>query len=185
MNACDMPREPEQYALILGANVAAARSRLRLRQSSLAARMAALGWNWHPQTVSEVEAGRRALRADEMFGLFLALETSLTALMVPPFDTLSVPTPSGELVAATRFLEMSEAVEWDGDTPKILARSGSTPALDAMMAGKREELRRMEEYIEDLRRDAGIEPSGEPLPGEAPDVEAEDIPPRHRRRGSR
>jgi hypothetical protein len=185
MDACDMPREPEQYALILGANVGAARSRLRLRQASLAARMAALGWNWHPQTVSEVEAGRRALRADEILGLTLALETSVMALMSPPFDAPAVATPSGDLVGAARFAAIDGSVEWDGDTPKIIAPSGSTPVLDAMMAGKREELRRMEEYIDDLRRDAGIEPQGEEeSAGEAPDVGVEDIPPR-RLKGSR
>ena len=154
MNACDMPREPEQYALILGTNVAAARSRMRLRQSSLAARMGSLGWNWHPQTVSEVEAGRRAVRADEVLGLALALETSVMTLMSPPLDSPAVATPSGALIGADRFAAIDSSVEWDGDDPKLLPPNGRTPVLDAMMAGKREELRRMEEYVEELRRQA-------------------------------
>lgn len=154
MDACDMPREPEQYALILGGNVAAARRRLRLRQSSTAARMGALGWNWHPQTVSEVEAGRRALRADEVLGVALALETTVAALMSPPLDAPAVATPSGALVSAARIAAIDGTVEWDGDNPKLIPPSRSTPALDAITAGKREELRRMEEYVEELRRQA-------------------------------
>lgn len=184
MDACDMPREPEQYALILGANVGAARNRRRLRQSSLAARMAALGWNWHPQTVSEVEAGRRALRADEVLGLALALETSIMALMSPPFDAPSVATPSGGLVGAARFTAIDGSVDWDGDSPKLIPPSGTTPVLDAITAGKREELRRMEEYVEELRSQAAAGSlDGEPPQGDAVETEAEDIP--GRRSGGR
>ena len=101
------------------------------------------------------------------------------ALMSPPFDTPSVTTPSGAPVGAARFSAIDGSVEWDGDKPKLIPPSGSTPVLDATAAGKREELRRMEEYVEELRRqaDTGSEPRPTPQ-GEMPDTWTEDIKPR-------
>jgi transcriptional regulator with XRE-family HTH domain len=68
---------------ILAGNVAAARVRRRLQQQDLAERMRALGWKWVRQTVGEVENNRRRLSAEEVFGLSVALETSIPMLMAP------------------------------------------------------------------------------------------------------
>lgn len=113
---------PLPYRVILAGNVAAQRARLRLRQGDLAARMRALGWHWWVQTISELEQGRRTIRADEILGLALALQTTVPALLALPPDTASVALPSGELVAASRVTANDGTVEWDGDQLKIRPR---------------------------------------------------------------
>jgi transcriptional regulator with XRE-family HTH domain len=172
-----MPREPQPYKEVLAGNIAAARGRMRLRQSSLAERMRQLGWErWHPQTVSEVEAGRRDLRADELLGLSIALETNIATLMAAPLDVGAVKLPAGTLVGATRLFEIDGTTSWDGDRPKITPPSGATPIIDANLAGKREELRRLEAYVDEVRRQARGEPV-ELAPPHPDDLAAEDLPP--------
>lgn len=147
---------PQSYRDHLGGNLAAERARQRLRQESLAARMRALGWKtWRKQTVSDIEAGKRAIQGDEMLGLALSLQTTVPALMALPFDVAVVALPSGELVAAARVTANIGTVEWDGDTPKMAPPARATAPLDAQLAGKREELHRLEEYIAELRNRAG------------------------------
>lgn len=177
---------PQSYRDILAGNVAAERARTRLRQESLAQRMRALGWKtWRKQTVSDVEAGKRAIQGDEVLGLALSLQTTVPALMALPFDAAAVALPSGELVAAARITANIGTVEWEGDSPKLTPPAGAPP-LDAQLAGKREELRRLEEYIADLRRraaggsqgdDRAREEPAQPQ-GEHPGAWTEDIPPR-------
>jgi hypothetical protein len=147
---------PQSYRDILAGNVAAERARTRLRQESLAERMRALGWKtWRKQTVSDIEVGKRAIQGDEMLGLALALQTTVPALMALPFDAAIVALPSGDLVARDRVTANIGTVEWEDDSPKLTPPGGVMPPLDAQLTGKREELRRMEEYIADLRRQAG------------------------------
>jgi hypothetical protein len=151
---------------------------MRLRQSSLAERMRQLGWErWHPQTVSEIEAGRRDLRADELLGLAIALETTIAVLTMAPLDVGAVKLPSGTLVGAARLYTLDGTTSWDGDRPKVTPPSGATPIIDASLAGKREELRRLEEYVADVRREAGSKSPGEYAPQQPADQGAVDIRP--------
>jgi hypothetical protein len=71
------------YRKILGRNISAARGRAgRLRQTALAERMQALGFDkWQQQTVAAAETASRRVTADEILGLALALETTIAALM--------------------------------------------------------------------------------------------------------
>lgn len=126
-----------------------------MRQESLAARMRNLGFRtWRKQTVSELEAGRRAVRDDEILGLALALETTVPALTALPFDAAAVMLPSGELIAAARVVENDGTVQWEDDHPKLVPPAGVMPPLSAQLAAKREELRRLEEYIGAVQRRA-------------------------------
>ena len=153
---------------------------MRLLQSSLAERMRQLGWKrWHPQTVSEVEAGRRDLRADELLGLAIALETTINVLTMAPLDVGAVKLPNGTLVGSRRLYDMADGTtSWDGDRPEITRPSGVPPVIDAQLAGRREELRRLEDYVAEVRRQAvGEAPLSEPEPG---DLDAHDRPPRSR-----
>jgi transcriptional regulator with XRE-family HTH domain len=119
-----VPTEPPAYGLLISRNVVAARARLRLSQSSLAARMKALGYGWYPQTVSAAERGERRLTADEVLGLALALETSVGRLMMPTSDDKQIELPSGHAlmggtVVSSVRLENDKRVKWDGDTPSF------------------------------------------------------------------
>jgi transcriptional regulator with XRE-family HTH domain len=143
---------PQPYAKILAANVAAQRKWVRLRQRELANRMRAQGWPWYAQTVSELEQGKRVIRADEMLGLAVALETTVPALMTPPPVAAAIVLPSGELVAASRVTEIGNSTAWDGDDLKITPPGSSASALDTLLAGKRDELRRLEELRKELHQ---------------------------------
>jgi ADP-ribose pyrophosphatase YjhB (NUDIX family) len=123
---------------------------MRLRQRDLANRMRAQGFHWYGQTVSELEQGKRVIRADEMLGLAIALESTVPALMAPPPVAAAIVLPSGELVAASRVTEIGSDATWDGDRLKITSPAGPTSALDALLAGKRDELRRLEELRQEL-----------------------------------
>lgn len=60
-----------------------ARTSRHLKPVQLARRMAALGYPWHPQTVSNVESGRRRIPAEELLALALCLEVPLSHLLMP------------------------------------------------------------------------------------------------------
>jgi transcriptional regulator with XRE-family HTH domain len=82
------------YREALAANFRAARARLGLKQEDVAARMQALGHDaWCHQTVGQIERGKRRLMAEEILGAALALETSISALMIPVagYGTLMFP----------------------------------------------------------------------------------------------
>ncbi len=72
------------YADVIARNIIAARSRARLDQADVAARMKELGFrNWYAQTAGKTEKGERRLLAHEIAGLAFALETSVARLMAP------------------------------------------------------------------------------------------------------
>jgi transcriptional regulator with XRE-family HTH domain len=114
------------YADVLARNVRAERARLGLEQELLAVRMRALGFTvWVRQTVARVEAGKRRLTAEELFGLALALETRLSNLLEParPDDAISL--PSGAVLPVLAVHEVIHGgsryvVHWDGDNPRLL-----------------------------------------------------------------
>lgn len=75
---------PKSYADVMAQNIVAARSRARLGQADVAARMRELGYgNWYAQTVGKTENGERRLLAHEIAGLAIALETTIARLMAP------------------------------------------------------------------------------------------------------
>jgi len=103
---------------ILAGNVAAARVRRRLQQQDLAERMRELGWKWVRQTVGEVENGRRRLTAEEVFGLSVALETSIPVLMAPVDvdDDKTVVFPSGLEISAMAVKMLTQGLTNVGAT---------------------------------------------------------------------
>ena len=74
--------------------------------------------------------------------------------MALPFDASAVALPSGDLIAAARVAANDGTVQWEDDHPKLTPPAAVTSPLDAQLAAKREELRRLEEYITDVRRQA-------------------------------
>lgn len=92
-----------------------------MKPVQLARRMAALGFPWHPQTVSNVESGRRRITAEELLPLALCLQVPVPRLLIPA-DSDSIvdieprnarvddPEPGG----AERLLPASVAAEWIG-----------------------------------------------------------------------
>src|SRR5258708_26664158 len=99
--------------------------------------MNALGWKWHPQTVSEIEAGRRAIRAEELLALSIALETTVPVLTAPPPGLAAVTLPGGEPVGAARLTSLDGTFTWDGDRPKITTEAAPGPLIDALIAERR------------------------------------------------
>jgi transcriptional regulator with XRE-family HTH domain len=82
-----------------------ARLMRNLKPVQVARRMAALGYPWHPQTVANVESGRRRIPADELLGLALTLNVSVPELLAPPDPTVQRPEtvtlPAGGQVLAS------------------------------------------------------------------------------------
>jgi transcriptional regulator with XRE-family HTH domain len=113
------------YSAVLARNVRTARTRRELNQDVLAARMKALGYDeWIRQTVSNVEKGKRRLTAEEVFGLSVALDVSVTSLMFPgPDDDPLVRLRGGQLIAVPVQWALSNApagtVIWDNGKPKF------------------------------------------------------------------
>jgi transcriptional regulator with XRE-family HTH domain len=123
-----VPDESQTYGRIVGRNISGARGQRQLTQTSVAVRMRALGFDWHQQTVASVEKGRRRVTAEEIFGLALALETTMPTLLRPTDPDVDVVLPSGVSLAAVSVLRLSgpgqgrgfndKAVRWEeGDEP--------------------------------------------------------------------
>lgn len=108
---------------LLRGNIAAAMARRELSQPDVAARMKALGYKWIRQTVGDVQNGRRSLRASELYGLALALETSIATLVAPAAgEDEAVTLPSGVQISAASVRRSAKgqtrgAVRWDGNVP--------------------------------------------------------------------
>ena len=111
------------YGEEIAANVRAERVRAGLKQADCAHRMQALGFEWHTQTVSNVERGGRRLTAEEILGLALALEVPMSRLMRPDGHSEFVRLPAGQeirtmtVVRSVLFHLNDESVRWDGDKP--------------------------------------------------------------------
>jgi 8-oxo-dGTP pyrophosphatase MutT (NUDIX family)/transcriptional regulator with XRE-family HTH domain len=132
---------PDAYDAVLAANIRAARARAGLQQEPLAARMRALGFAaWQRQTVASIEKGRRRVTAEEVFGLALALETTMPALQSPSDPDSQVALPSSDVLPAVSVVRLAghgglaralndRAVRWDGDKPvfqRVPASLGET-----------------------------------------------------------
>lgn len=79
-------REPVSPGLTdqrVAANVRSRREEIGLSQADLAARMAAIGWPYHPQTVSRVESGARKVSIGEGEALAGILGVTLGELTWP------------------------------------------------------------------------------------------------------
>jgi hypothetical protein len=148
---------PQPYGLVLAGNVAAARTRLRINQGDLAGRMRQLGWRWVKQTVSEVEAGRRAIRADELLGLALSLYTSIGVLTGAPPGVSAVGLPDGQPVGAQRVATVDGTFTWDGDQLKVTPSAEPGPLIDALITERRREAEVLESYRDQLHRRTGGE----------------------------
>jgi 8-oxo-dGTP diphosphatase len=86
---------PTVYADVLRRNIRSLRGRAGLNQGLVVERMRALGYtSWHRQTMGNVERGERRVTAEEIFGLAVALETTIAALMSPLPDDKVVEFPS-------------------------------------------------------------------------------------------
>lgn len=96
--------------------------------------MAALGFDWHQQTVANVEKGKRRITAEELLFLSYALQTTLGALVKPADDDFAVALPSGALISAASVSRSASglrdhAIEWNGNEP-VFAEA----ALEQLMA---------------------------------------------------
>lgn len=91
---------PTIYADVLRRNIRALRVRAGLHQGLVVERMRALGYtSWHRQTMGNVERGERRVMAEEIFGLAVALQTTIAALMSPVPDDKVVEFPSSPPVS--------------------------------------------------------------------------------------
>lgn len=172
-----MPLDASSYGLVISRNVVAARARIRMSQSSLAARMKALGYGWYPQTVGSVERGERRLEVGELLGLALALETSVGTLLDPSRDDRLVGLPSGDMLISGTVLRSIRhfndgMVSWVGDKPRFATREPDTWPDTAIGL----ELRGLDEWADaDMRERNGRlhpEPAGGwPVPGPPPDTQ--------------
>jgi 8-oxo-dGTP diphosphatase len=157
-----MERMPSStYSETLAGNVAASRVRRRLNQANLAARMQALGYRWVRQTVSEVEAGRRRLNAEEVLGLSFALETSMAALYAPAFEDRAVDLPSGAVVSVATVRRSASgyydgSVLWRGDVP-VFAEAATDGPIPTVPGTLDEHLRRHAENFERTAADPAAE----------------------------
>ena len=159
---------PQPYGQELAGNVAAARARLRISQELLAGRMRALGLGqWRKQTVSETEAGRRTIRADELLPLSIALDTTVPVLATLPVGVASATLPNGQPVSASRVISDDRTFAWDGDRLKVAPSApGADSLFDAMVAerrrqGKSQEALALEAYRDQLREMSTGEPQEE------------------------
>lgn len=82
--------------------------------------MSALKFDWHQQTVANVEKGKRRITAEEIFALAWVLDTPVEALLTPAANERGyVKLGDGEVHvvhARTRMRSVSDgAVGWDDD----------------------------------------------------------------------
>jgi hypothetical protein len=169
---------PQPYGKELAGNAAAARVRLRISQESVAGRMRALGLGqWRKQTVSEMEAGGRAIRADELLPLSIALETTVPVLTTLPVGVTAATLPNGMPVGANRMVSDDRSFAWDGDKLKAAPSTRADPLIDALIAEHRRQGRPLEAAALEGYRDHLREMSSGEAQGEDPqEPEAEDIP---------
>lgn len=122
------------YGDLFAANLRAARARLGLSQSAVAARMQRLGFaNWDGARVSRTERGKLHVWSGELLGLSLALECSLAEMVgsnTPPDLTVTFPDPrfevSGVTVRNSALGYRDGSVGWDPDSEyPVISRPGN------------------------------------------------------------
>ena len=143
---------PQPYSKLLARNIAAARTRLQLRQSDLAERLRNQGVPWYPQTVSEAEQGRRAIRAAELLPLAIALETTVTVLTSPPPEMAAVIVPSGEVIGAQRITRLDGSTVWEGNRLRVAQSARQEPLIESLIAERLAEAEALKAVREELRR---------------------------------
>jgi hypothetical protein len=133
---------PIGYADVMARNIVAARSRARLGQADVAARMQNLGFgNWYAQTVGKTEKGERRLLAHELAGLAFALETSVARLMAPLDEDRSVQLQDNGPIVPALVLRLSAvgqipagAVTWNGNELAVAEIDAYPPAAVEVMS---------------------------------------------------
>jgi len=130
---------PTTYADVLARNIRATRARRGISQESVATRMRNLGHDgWVRQTVGSTEKPTRRVTADEILGLSLALDTTVSALMAPADEDKMIDFPAGGSlpVMAVRLSAVGKtidgAVQWDGDKPVFPPADYPPGAVDVM-----------------------------------------------------
>ena len=122
------------YGVVLGRNISAARGRLQLSQGAAAARMRSLGFQWQQQTLAAVETAKRRATAEEIFGLALALDTTIAALMSASDQDGEVQLPGGIAIGAVSVERLAgrgvndRSILWDGAAVALVAGRGRLPA---------------------------------------------------------
>lgn len=149
-----MPPKTSTYSAALGQNVKAARVRLDITQAQCATRMRALGYDWHQQTVGNVERAARRITAEEVLGLSLTLECAFTDLLAPGTDVGTVVLPSGEQLPAMSVRRLAAAVNdgvlsWAEDKPEI--RPGGPPPFPSEQL--RTSVTELSGFLEQLREE--------------------------------
>jgi transcriptional regulator with XRE-family HTH domain len=131
---------PDTYGEILARNIRAARSRVDIGQENVAVRMRALGFTaWIRQTVGATERGKRRPTAEEIAGLAVTLETTISRLMAPLDEDQVVELQPGGPAVTVGTVRMSAmgrndgAVKWDADIPVL------TPGTSAWWGGREDD----------------------------------------------
>jgi transcriptional regulator with XRE-family HTH domain len=116
---CKMADMAASYREVLARNIRAERARAGLSQQGLADRMRALGFDaWMHQTVGSVERGKRRVMAEEILGLAIAVDTSISRLMEPAKSDEAVELPSGVTITVSAVLaRLSRAAREDAANP--------------------------------------------------------------------
>ena len=116
------------YMALVARNVRIARAAVvpKLSQAGLAARMRALGFGeWRRQTVGNTENGKRRLTAEELLGLALALDTTVSSLDRAAGDDSGFPGGQqiirlpGFAMPVWRIGMNDGSLRWDGNVPVI------------------------------------------------------------------
>jgi transcriptional regulator with XRE-family HTH domain len=126
------------YDAVLAGNIRATRGRKKLDQADIVERMRYLGFTtWHRQTMGKVERGERRVTAEEIFGLALALETTIQALMTANGQDDDVYLPSGQPIGAVsverlvgRLAVNDRSVQWADDNSASFIGFRRLPGVD-------------------------------------------------------
>lgn len=90
----------ESFQAVARDQLRALRQEARVTQGAVATEMAALGFGWRPQTVTDIEFGKRKVSIEEMVGLAIVFCVPvLTFVTVSANDSVAL-TPSIDLTAA-------------------------------------------------------------------------------------
>jgi hypothetical protein len=84
--------------------------------------MRSLGFDWHQQTVANVETGKRRVTAEELLFLSYALETTVAAVATPANHGQIIELPTGVYIAAASVQRSiagirDDAIQWNGNDP--------------------------------------------------------------------